>query len=159
MMHRRYDQYGPASRMSFRRARRARTDTSLEIILTKSVNPAAIGDAVLLEAAEQATARAARGWLLRMLRWGGGASNADLVVELLDRIGMRHSRRFVVEQGDWLASRGYLITRQFEMVIVYELTRIGDEVARAVVVDEGVGPIQLADVSADEVVIKSSRSH
>lgn len=93
-----------------------------------------------------------------MLRWGAGASNSDLLTGLLDRIGLRQSRRVVEEQGAWLASRGYLVTRQFEMVTVYELTRLGDEVARALVVDEGVGPIQLADVLADEQLIGSGRS-
>ena len=126
--------------------------------LTKSVDPVALEAAVLLEAAEDITIRVVRAWLLRMLRWGAGASNSDLLTGLLDRIGLRQSRRVVEEQGAWLASRGYLVTRQFEMVTVYELTRLGDEVARALVVDEGVGPIQLADVLADEQLIGSGRS-
>lgn len=126
--------------------------------LTKSVDPAALGAAALLEAAEEATIKAARGWILRMLRWGAGASNADLIISLLDQIGLRQSRRFVEEQGEWLASRGYLATRQFEMVTVYELTRVGDEVARGLVMDEGIAAIQLADVLADEKLIKSFRS-
>ena len=94
-----------------------------------------------------------------MLRWGAGASNADLLLGLLDEIGMRHSRRFIEQQGEWLASRDYLAISQFEMVTVYRLTRSGDEVDRGVVTDEGFYRIALADVIADELVIKSVRSN
>lgn len=130
-----------------------------ERALTKSVDPSAIETAALLKAADEVTTKAVRAWMLRMLRWGAGSGNAELLLGLLDEIGLRHSRRFVEQQGEWLASRGYLAISQFEMVTVYRLTRAGDEMARGVVTDEGVSAIALADVIADDMVIKSVRSN
>jgi hypothetical protein len=44
------------------------------------------------------------------------------------------------------------------MATVYELTKLGDEVAQGVIVDEEVAAILLADVAADDALIASIRS-
>lgn len=93
-----------------------------------------------------------------MLRWGAGASNLGLLTSLLTQVGVRQTHDFVQTQGQWLAQNGYVETKMFDKTVVYELTRLGDEVARGLVLDPGVEAVQLADVADDELVMSSLRS-
>lgn len=129
-----------------------------EAALSKLANEPAAEAAGLVEIASETTARNLRAWFLRMLRWGAGASNADMITGLMGDIGLRQSRRLIEAHGEWLAARGYLAIKQFEMATVYELTRLGDEVARGVVVDDEIAAILLADVAAEDTLIASMRS-
>lgn len=112
----------------------------------------------ITDAAENATAKATRAWVMRMLRWGAGASNIDFLTNLLEEIGLRTSREVVSGHGEWLAERGYLTISHFESVTVYRLTRQGDELGRGIIIDEGVMAISLADVEDDEAVVISTRA-
>ncbi len=62
------------------------------------------------------------------------------------------------ECAAWLADQGYLRIEVFEITTAYRLTRLGDDVARGIVVNAGVGPIRLRDVEADETVIGGLRA-
>ncbi|PZR31076.1 hypothetical protein [Caulobacter segnis] len=124
----------------------------------RNLDPASLDAAALLEAATAATNRSVRAWILRLLRWGAGASNSETLTGLLETIGLRLPRATVEIQGQWLAARGYVRIKQFEHVSVYELTRLGDEVGRGVVVDPEVTPIRLADVEDDEAVLAAVRA-
>ena len=110
------------------------------------------------DAVETVTARTARAWIVRMLRWGAGAGNLDFFASLLEEIGLRISREVVGAHGEWLAARGYLNISRFESVTVYRLTRRGDELGRGIIVDEGVAPISLTDVEDDEALVASNRA-
>jgi len=114
--------------------------------------------AYLLKSAQEATVRVARAWLLRFLRWGGGASNRLLVGVLFEDIGLRLSHATVDECAAWLADQGYIRIEVFEITTAYRLTRLGDDVARGIVVNPGVEPIRLCDVEADETVINGLRA-
>lgn len=112
----------------------------------------------LLETARDATVRVARAWFLRFLRWGGGASNKILVGVLFEEVGLRLSHATMDECAAWLADQGYVRIEVFEIATAYRLTRLGDDVARGIVVDPGVEPIRLCDVEADETVIGGLRA-
>lgn len=124
----------------------------------RPADPTTLDAAALIEAAAVATDRSVRAWMLRLLRWGAGASNSESLTNLLEAIGLRHPRAVVEAHGEWLGTRGYVRLERFEHVHVYELTRLGDEVGRGLVVDADVAPIRLADVADDEAVLFSLRS-
>jgi len=127
--------------------------------VSKPIDQAQFDAARLLESAREQTLKTSRAWFLRFLRWGAGASNSQLVGVLFEDIGLRLSHATVQACGAWLSEQGYLRIEVFEMATVYRLTRLGDDVARGLVVDDGVGAIGLCDVEADEIVIRGLRAH
>jgi hypothetical protein len=129
-----------------------------EAALNRAVSPSQLSPAELVEAAGETFDQATRAWMLRVLRWGAGAGNASLVTHLLDQIGLKLPRATVEAHGRWLAARDYVEVRSFDRVTVYELTRLGDELARGLFVDDGVATISLADVADDEFVLASVRT-
>lgn len=144
--------------MACRPERRYPYCNSKEAPFSELVDETRADAASLVEVVSGSTTRTLRAWFLRMLRWGAGASNADMITSLMSDIGLRQSRRLVEAQGEWLAAREYLVIKQLEMATVYELTRLGDEVAKGVVVAEEVAAILLAAASDDDKLIASIRS-